>query len=140
MFSFGFPRMFNNTQANLVEDKDAIRSNMILLLSSEQSTLFGDPYYGSQLKKYIFEQRNSIIVDLLIDELYTTIATFMPQVYLTRKDITIYSVDEAPDWGGNHDYKKYAKTALFAEIKYHYTIDNTSDLFTIKLTEATEEV
>ena len=43
MYSFGFPRMFNNTQANLVKDKDAIRSNMILLLSSEQSTLFGDP-------------------------------------------------------------------------------------------------
>lgn len=124
MFSFGFPSMFNNTQANLVEDKDAIRSNMILLLSSEQSTLFGDPFYGSQLKKYIFEQRTSIVVDLLIDELYTTIATFMPQVYLTRKDITIYS----------------EKNQLFAEIRYYYTIDNTSDLFTIKLTEVTEEV
>ena len=130
MFSFGFPRMFNNTQANLVEDKDAIRSNIILLLSSEQSTVFGDPYYGSQLKKYIFEQRNSIIVDLLIDELYTTIATFMPQVYLTRKDITIYTTNE-PKW---------KRSALFAEIRYYYTIDNTSDLFTIKLTEATEEV
>lgn len=124
MFSFAFPDMLSNTQSNLLEDKDAIRSNMLLLLSSEKNTLFGDPYYGSLLKKYIFEQKTSIIVDLVIDELYTTIMTFMPQVYLTRKDITIYS----------------SRTDLFAEIKYYYTIDNTSDLFTIKLTEVTEEV
>ena len=124
MYSFAFPRMFGNTQSNLVQDKEAIRSNMILLLSSEQSTLFGDPYYGSKLRKYIFEQRTSIVVDLLIDELYTTIVTFMPQVYLTRKDITIYS----------------AKNELFAEIKYYYTLDNTSDLFTIRLTEVNNEV
>lgn len=124
MYSFAFPNMFNTTQAILLEDKDAIRSNMILLLSSERRTLFGDPYYGSELRKYIFEQRNSIVVDLLIDELYSTIVMFMPQVYLTRKDITIYS----------------AKNQLFAEIRYHYIIDNTSDLFTIRLTEVTEEV
>ena len=123
MYSFAFPRMFNHTTSNLVQDKDAIRSNLILLLSSERATLFGDPYFGSELKKYIFEQSNSIIVDLLIDELYTAIATFMPQIFLTRKDITIYSSD----------------TSIFAEIRYQYTLDNTSDLFVIKLTESEEE-
>ena len=124
MYSFGFPKMFNNTTSNLVKDKDAIRSNMILLLSSERETLFGDPFYGSQLKKYIFEQSTSIVADLLIDELYTTIITFMPQVFLTRKDIEVFT----------------SKNMLFARINYWYVADNTSDLFTIKLTESTEEV
>lgn len=124
MYSFAFPRMLNSTTANLLKDKDAIRSNMILLLSSERDTLFGDPYYGAELKKYIFEQSNAIVPDLLIDELYTTIKTFMPQVFLTRKDIDVYVV----------------KTTLYADIKYYYIIDNTSDLFTIKLTESTTEV
>lgn len=123
MYSFAFPHMLNHMSANLVQDKDAIRSNMILLLSSERDTLFGDPYFGSELKKYIFEQSGSIIPDLLIDEFYTTIITFMPQVFLTRKDITVF-VD---------------KNILYADIYYYYTIDNTSDLFTIKLTEATDE-
>lgn len=123
MYSFAFPHMFNHTTANLLSDKDAVRSNMILLLSSQQNTLFGDPYYGCQLKKYIYEQSSSIIPDLLIDHFYTTITTFMPQVFVTRKDISIYVVG----------------TALYADIKYYYLPDNTSDLFTIKLTETTED-
>ena len=124
MYSFAFPRMLNSTTANLLQDKEAIRSNMILLLSSERDTLFGDPYYGTELKKHIFEQSSSIIPDLLIDEFYTTIKTFMPQVYLTRKDITVY----------------VKKTTLYVDIKYYYIVDNTSDLFTIKLTDSSDEV
>lgn len=124
MYSFAFPQMLNSTTANLLKDKDAIRSNMILLLSSERDTLFGDPYYGAQLKKYLFEQSGAIVPDLLIDELYTTIKTFMPQVYITRKDIDVYVVENT----------------LYANIKYYYITDNTSDLFTIKLTETSDVV
>jgi phage baseplate assembly protein W len=115
--------MLNSNNANLLKDKDAIRSNMILLLSSERDTLFGDPFYGSQTRKYIFQQVGSIVPDLLIDELYTTIATFMPQVNISRKDISVYIVDKT----------------LYADIKYYYVIDNTSDLFTIKLTQVDNE-
>ena len=124
MYSFSFPKMFNTTTANLVKDKEAIKSNMILLLSTERDTLFGDPFFGSQLRKYMFEQSSSIIMDLLIDEIYSCIIMFMPQVYLTRKDIKVYC----------------SRSTIYAEISYYYTIDNTSDLFTIKLTEASEEV
>ena len=124
MYSFSFPRMLNSTTANLLKDKEAIRSNMILLFSSERGTLFGDPYYGSELDKYLYEQSGSIVIDLLIDELYTTIKTFMPQVYVERKDIKVYAIN----------------TTLYADIKYYYIIDNTSDLFTIRLTETNSEV
>lgn len=124
MYSFAFPRMLNSTTANLLNDKEAIRSNMILLFSSERGTLFGDPYYGSELDKYLYEQSGSIVIDLLIDELYTTIKTFMPQVYVERKDIKVYAIN----------------TTLYADIKYYYIIDNTSDLFTIRLTETNAEV
>lgn len=123
MNSISFPRMFNYTNTNIVSEKDAIRADMILLLSTERETLFGDPYYGCQLRKYIFEQSNSIVADLLIDELYTTIITFMPQVYLTRKDIKILT----------------SRSNLYAEIKYSYVLDNTTDLFTIKLTDVEED-
>lgn len=123
MYSFGFPTMLRSTGALLLKDKEAIKSNMLLLLSSERRTLFGDPYFGSELKKYIFEQSGSIIPDLLMDELYTCIKTFMPQVLINRKDIHVFVENKV----------------LYAQLKYHYVIDNTSDLFTIQLTESTDE-
>ena len=118
MYSFAFPNMLSSTQANLISDKEAVKSNLKLLLSSERLSLFGDPYCGSRLKRALFEQASSLIVDLMIDEIYTTIITFIPQVFLTRKDITITTDG----------------TDLFAHINYVYVPDNTSDLYSINLT------
>ena len=115
--------MFNNTTSNIVSDKEAIRSNVLLLLQTERNSLFGDPYFGCELKKYIFEHSSHIVVDLLIDELYSAITTFIPQVFLTRKDIKIYT----------------ARTTIYAEISYTYVVDNTSDLFRIQLTDPNME-
>ena len=68
MYSIAFPNMFTNTRTNLIEDHKAIASNLQLLLGSERLSLFGDPYFGSQLKKFFYEQNAPIIVDLLIDD------------------------------------------------------------------------
>ena len=120
MYSFNFPNMLNGVSSNTIEGIEAVRSNMKLLLASEKMSHFGDPYFGSQLKRALFEQSSSIIVDLMIDEIYSTLITFIPQIYLTRKDITI----------------KCKKTELFAEIRYVYLPDNVSDLYIISLTKS----
>lgn len=95
MNSIGFPKMFkgNATIVNTDEylDNKATLSCLHLLLSSESGTLFGDPEFGIQLRKYYFEQNNYILRDILIDELYTKISTFCPQIYLERKNIEIIS-------------------------------------------------
>lgn len=123
MFSISFPEMFNSLNTKLVQDKQAIRSDMLLLLSTEQGTLFGDPYFGCLLKKYLFEQSSSIVADLLIDQIYTTIITFMPQVVISRKDIDVYVADRT----------------VYVDISYRYALDNSTDLFTIQLTNSSEE-
>jgi len=89
MRSIAFPQMFNNTSTNILEDHDATESNLKLLLLSEKNELLGDPYFGVQLKKYIFEQNNNIMDTLLIDDIYTAIALFMPQLVVRRQDITL---------------------------------------------------
>lgn len=126
MHSLAWPKMFSNTNVStlLLEDKAAIKSNLLLLLNSERLSLFGDPYYGTALKQVIFQPNNNIIVDLIIDELYTTICTYIPQVYLTRNDIKVQS----------------DKINLYATINITYRLDNTSDLYTINLTNNTQEV
>ena len=89
MYSFNFPKMIGSHGSQLLADKEAIKSNLILLLASEKTSLFGDPFFGSQLKYLLFEPSNQIIVDLVIDEIYTAITTFIPQVFLQRDFITI---------------------------------------------------
>ena len=118
MYSFAFPTMLTNTRSTLLSDLEAVRSNLKLTLQSERLSLFGDPFFGNQLKRLIFEQSHSIVVDLVVDEIYTTIITFIPQVYLSREDIelTTNGVD------------------LFVTIRYVYLPNNTSDLYKINLT------
>lgn len=118
MYSFAFPTMLTNTRSALLSDLEAVRSNLKLTLQSERLSLFGDPFFGTQLKRLIFEQSHSIVVDLVVDEIYTTIITFIPQVYLSREDIelTTNGVD------------------LFVTIRYVYLPNNTNDLYKINLT------
>lgn len=123
MYSFSFPRMLNGFGANLLSDKDAVMSNLLLLFKTEKMELFGDPSFGVLLKKVIFEQSNSIIVDLVIDEIYTSILTYIPQLYVERKGITLRTDGKS----------------IFAEINCVYIPDNTSDLYTINLTSFGDE-
>lgn len=118
MTSFSWPNMLNSATSNLVSDKEAIRSNFRLLLNCEKRSLFGDPNFGVGSLKFNFEQNTPIIADLIIDELYTAIQTFLPQIFVRRSDIKIFR----------------DKIDLFAEIKCIYKLDNTSDLYVINLT------
>lgn len=119
MYSFNFPSMLDSSTAKLNSKKEAVRSNLLLLLQTEQGSLFGDPYFGTQLKKYMYEQSSSIVPDLIIDTVLTAIIEFIPQVYIRREDIELST-----------DGKD-----LFLKLKYVYIPDNSEDIYTINLTE-----
>lgn len=123
MQSIAFPKIFSNTYTNTVADKDATRQNLMLLVASEKTSLFGDPYFGTTLKRVIYEQNTGILADLVIDALYTAIRQFMPQIYLQRKDIRI----------------ELSGRELYAKITYTNLIDYQLDSYTISLTDETIE-
>lgn len=123
MYSLAWPDMFTSVETKLLSDKKAVASNLILLLNSERMELFGDPYYGAMLKPIIFQPNNSIIADLLIDEILNTLQNYMPQIYVTRSNIEIRS----------------DKINLYAIIRVTYRKDSTSDLYTINLTNNQQE-
>lgn len=110
--------MINNSQVQLQKDKEAIKTSIRLLLASEKLSFFGDPNYGCNLLKLLFEQANVIVSDIIIDEIYTALSIYIPQVKIERKNVEIYN----------------DKFNLYTNIKYVYRIDNTSDMLTIKLT------
>jgi phage baseplate assembly protein W len=89
-----------------------------LLLLSDRWSLLGDPYYGASFKKAIFEQNNVILRDLIVDEIYTVILLFMPQVKVERRDIKVRS----------------DKQYLYADIEALYKPDNTINLYTLVMT------
>lgn len=118
MKSISYPNMFSGTRANTVEGSTATLQNIRLLLNSWRGSLLGDPYFGSNVKKYIFEQNNIILRDIIIDDLLVTLQTFIPQIKVTRKDIGLRIQD----------------TSLYATINCINKLDSTNNLFEILLT------
>ena len=118
MISIAFPNMFNSASTNLVEGSKATLQNISLLLESCRGSLLGDPYFGSNLKSYIYEQNNIILRDIIVDHLMVALQTFIPQIHVTRKDITLVS-DQA---------------SITAVINCINKLDNEVNTFNIKLT------
>ena len=119
MYSLAFPNMLSKSGAktDLLEDRSAVESNLRLLMSSTCGELFGDPDFGCSLKKRIYDQSSTILADLVIDDIYVSILTFMPQLKLDRKDINI----------------KLKDTHLYAEIKCTNLIDYQTNTYMIQL-------
>ena len=118
--SIAFPNMFTRTSTNFVTDKEATFQNLKYLILSEKGALFGDPFYGVGLKKYLFDQNDTIIKDLVLDDMYTAIATFMPQLRTNRNDLKLRTGD---------------KGEIFVDIRAINQLDFTTDLYSIVLLE-----
>ena len=91
MKSISFPKMISHNYIQTVSDYDATLQNMKLLLGSEKGESIIDPFFGIRWKRYMFEQNNKILMDILIDEIYEQLVIFMPQLIITRKDISLVS-------------------------------------------------
>jgi phage baseplate assembly protein W len=92
MRTIKFPKMFNTNNTRVwksSEHLDATKQSTILLLHSMRGELFGDPYFGIMLKRYLFDQNSYILRDAIIDMIYTQLAIFIPQVKVKREDINI---------------------------------------------------
>lgn len=86
-----FPKMFNSNKTAIVRDKEATEQNLKSLLASFKKTLLGDPYFGSNLQKLLFERNNIVLQDLVIDDVFSAINAFMPQIRVIRDNITVTS-------------------------------------------------
>lgn len=120
MYSISFPDMFSKSgsKINLMKDKEAVALNLRLLLNTTCGELFGDPDFGNLLKMRIYEQSSTILADLIIDDIYVAILTYMPQLKIERNNIKVYikGID------------------VYADIKCTNLIDYQTDMYTIQLT------
>ena len=122
MNSISFPKLFNTTSTKVVKDYAATLQDMKLLLLSECGELFGDPFFGVRLKRYAFNQNNSILAQTLIEEIYTQLLVFAPQLIITRKDIKL-------EHKGNR---------VIVNIKALNKVDYTTDMYSVVLLQGDE--
>lgn len=117
--SISFPNIFKNgIRTNIIEDQEATRSNLKLVILSSKGEFFGDPYWGTNLKRMFYDTGSNVLYDLVVDEIYTAIVTFMPQISLKRKDIKVYS----------------DKVDVYVKINCINKLDNTNNLYIINMT------
>jgi phage baseplate assembly protein W len=94
MYSIAFPDIFNGSRVFLYKDYDAIKSNLTALLASDKGSLFGDPFYGTRLKTLLWQQAyDPVIRDLIKDDIFEAIYSYMPQITVDRDNISIGIVD-----------------------------------------------
>ena len=92
MRTIKFPKMFNTNNTRVWKSSeylDATKQSTELLLHTTRGELFGDPYFGLMLKRYLFDQNSYILKDAIIDMIYTQLSLFIPQVKIKREDIEI---------------------------------------------------
>ena len=122
MNSLKFPKLFNNSSTNVVKDYDATLQDVKLLLCSEKGELFGDPFFGIRIKRYAFNQNNYVLRDILIDEIFTQLSTFAPQLTIDRRDIDIVQKNNK----------------MYVKIKAINKIDFTTNMYELVLMEDNE--
>ena len=122
MRSIKFPEMFNSNSTNTIKDLDATKQNTILLLKSEKGEFVSDPYFGIRLKKYLFEQNSYILTDIILDEIYTQVALFLPQLTIRRQDINIIR----------------DRAKLICSFKATNRLDFTTDMYSLVLYDENE--
>lgn len=123
MVSINFPNMFSTAKTNLIEGNKSTISNTRLLLASWKGSLFGDPYFGTNLKQFLFDQNSSVLRDLIIDDIYISLLTFIPQLAVQRNNIEVTSDG----------------TDVYATINCINKLDNQPNMYQINLTTQEEE-
>lgn len=119
MYSIKFPDMLSSASTNLVEDHEATMSNLRLMLASWKTSLFGDPYFGTNIKRYLHEQNNVVLRDLIIDDINLAIHDFMPQLQTSRDQITV----------------EQKKDQIYVNIECTNMLQSQPDTYTIILTQ-----
>lgn len=124
MNSISFPKMFRSTSTIIKDDShEATFQNILLVLGAEKGDFKFDPFFGIRLRAYLFNQNNYILRDIIIDEIYSQLKVFIPQLIIDRKDIKI-TID---------------KNKLYCNIKATNRVDFKLDTYNLVLFDGDKE-
>ena len=119
MTALSFPKMFTANKVTTVDGIKATEQNLRLILLSKVKEFFGDPEYGPDLVKDLFEFNGIQLPDIAKDQICTTVLKYMPQLQMTKDDVKIVQKD----------------TQLFISFHAHNLDTQSDDMYNISLTQ-----
>lgn len=105
--------------------KNALISDLKLLLLTKKGQRYYMPDYGTNLEKYIFQPEDSTTEEEIIADLRKAVRDFMPEITITRVQF-FTNAEEA--------YKELSDNELRILINFTYSDDVFSDAGQIELT------
>ena len=64
--------------------KDALTSNLLLLLLTKKGERYYEPNYGTNLLQYVFEPKDNLTITEIEGEIRETVKTYIPEVTIER--------------------------------------------------------
>jgi phage baseplate assembly protein W len=105
--------------------KEAISSNLLLLLLTEKGERYYMPDFGTNLLKYIFEPSDNVTVDDIKVELNEVVTKYLPKIFINNVDFDWMEGGQALEMGGSNE--------LNLKINFTYSDDFFSEEGEIEL-------
>lgn len=93
--SITHPKIFSIINGNTGLDtlSTSINRSISLILLTAKGEVFGNPEFGSDIRKYLFEYITDTTKELIIDEIMNSVSMWEPRIILERNNITIEQDD-----------------------------------------------
>ena len=105
--------------------KNALAANLTLLLLTQKGERYYMPDYGTNLKRFLFEQNDQVTQSEIEKDIKQTVSKFIPQLQI--KELNFYT---GKDKFGN----PIGDNQLNIELLFQYTEDTFTDTGTLELT------
>lgn len=106
--------------------KDALVSNLLLLLLTEEGERFYMPDYGINLKKYIFEPNDQVTQKEITEEIKDRVKRFIPELTITNVEFFGSEEDE--------DGNPLQENEITVLVSFVYESDVFSDPGSVEIT------
>lgn len=87
----------NSLFATNVVTKDALSSNLMLLLLTDKGERYYHPDYGTDLKKFIFEPNDQVTISSIQKDIKDTVKKYIPQLTINNIEFYTNEVDDNND-------------------------------------------
>jgi len=89
--TISFPDIVNliNGNCQCSVGAKSINECLGLLLTASKGEFLGDPDFGTNIHRYIFDHNGAAMVEIVKNEILNAVREYMPRVEMTENDITI---------------------------------------------------